>query len=121
MQIPHWEQSIEAMSPFVKNLFENIITLSCPKTSFISTSNYRRKRRRYWGMSIILSSIIEVSMNKIELILYFTVTSCNNTIYSKYRIGNKNALSKLPITVFQINSINLVESEEFRETSNAWK
>ena len=67
MQIPHWEQSIEAMSPFVKNLFENIITLSCPKTSFISTSNYRRKRRLHGRMSIILSSIIEVSMNKIKL------------------------------------------------------
>ena len=35
----------------------------------------------------------------------------------KDRTGNKNFHSKLPIIVFQINSINLIESEEFRETS----
>ena len=35
----------------------------------------------------------------------FTVTSNNNTMYSKNRIGNRNILSKLPIIVFQINSI----------------
>ena len=34
---------------------------------------------------------------------------------SKNRIGNRNVLSKLPIIVFQINSISLIESEEFRE------
>ena len=32
-------------------------------------------------------------------------------------IGNRNFDSTLPITVFQINSINLIESEEFKETS----
>ena len=35
--------------------------------------------------------------------------------------GNRNAVSKLPIIVFQINSINLIESEEFRETSNVFE
>ena len=47
----------------------------------------------------------------------FTVAGNNNTIYSKNRIGNRNVDSKLPIIVFQINSISLIESEEFRETS----
>ena len=47
----------------------------------------------------------------------FTITGNNNTMYSKNRIGNKNVHSKLPIIVFQINSISLIESEEFRETS----
>ena len=46
-----------------------------------------------------------------------TVTcSNNNTMYSKNRIGNRNVHSKLPIIVFQINLISLIESEEFRET-----
>ena len=45
-----------------------------------------------------------------------TVTCNNNTVYSKNRIGNRNVHSKLPITVFQLNSISLIESEEFRET-----
>ena len=50
----------------------------------------------------------------------FTVTGNNNTMYSKNRIGNRNVHSKLPIVVvvIQINSISLIESEEFRETSN---
>ena len=48
----------------------------------------------------------------------FTVTGNNNTMYSKNRIGNRNVHSKLPIVVFQINSISSIESEEFRETSN---
>ena len=48
----------------------------------------------------------------------FTVTSSNNTMYSKNRNGNRIVRSKLPIIVFQINSISLIESEEFRETSN---
>ena len=38
-------------------------------------------------------------------------------MYSKNRIGNRNALSKLPIIVFQTNLISLIESAEFRETS----
>ena len=46
----------------------------------------------------------------------FTVTGNNNTMYSKIRIGDRNAHSKLPIIVFQMNSISLIESEEFRET-----
>ena len=37
---------------------------------------------------------------------------------SEDRIGNRNVLSKLSIIVFQINSISLIESEEFRETLN---
>ena len=45
----------------------------------------------------------------------FTVTGNNNTIYSKDRIGNKNFQSKLLIIVFQIDSISLIESEEFTE------
>ena len=48
----------------------------------------------------------------------FTVTGKNNTMYSKNRIGNTNFHSKLPIFVFQINSITLIESDKFRETSN---
>ena len=38
-------------------------------------------------------------------------------MYSKNRIGNRNVLCKLPIIVFQIKSISLIESEKFRETS----
>ena len=45
----------------------------------------------------------------------FTVTGKNNTMYSK--IGLVNLDSKLPIVIFQMNSISLIESEEFRETS----
>ena len=48
----------------------------------------------------------------------FTVTGNNNTIYSENRIGNRKFHSKLPIVVFQINSISLIGSEEFRETWN---
>ena len=48
----------------------------------------------------------------------FTVTGHNNTMHSKIRIGNRNYHFKLPIIVFQITSISLIESEEFRETSN---
>ena len=50
----------------------------------------------------------------------FTVTSNNNTMYSKNRIGNRNTLYKLPIIVFQTNLISLIESAEFRETSIVW-
>ena len=49
----------------------------------------------------------------------FTVTGNNNTMYSKNRIVT-NFYSKLPIIVFLINSISLIESEEFRETSITW-
>ena len=48
----------------------------------------------------------------------FTLTGNNNTMYSRNRIGNRNYHFKLPIIVFQINSINLIEPEEFRETAN---
>ena len=48
----------------------------------------------------------------------FTITGNKNTMHSKYRIGNWNVHSKLPIVVCQINSISSIESEEFRETSN---
>ena len=47
----------------------------------------------------------------------FTVTGNNNKMYSENMIGNRNFHSKLPIIVFQINSISFIESEEFRETS----
>ena len=47
-----------------------------------------------------------------------TVTGKNKTMYSKNRIGNTNFYSKLSIFVFQINSISLIESDEFRETLN---
>ena len=46
-----------------------------------------------------------------------TITDNNNTMYSKNRISNRNFHSKLPIIVFQINSISSIEPEEFRETS----
>ena len=36
-------------------------------------------------------------------------------MYSKNRIGNINCYAKLPIIVFHINLISLIESEEFRE------
>ena len=48
----------------------------------------------------------------------FTVTGNNNIMYSKSRTGNRKFYSKLSITVFQITSISLIESEEFRETSS---
>ena len=32
-------------------------------------------------------------------------------MYSKYMIGNTKLNSKLPIVIFQINSISLIESE----------
>ena len=48
---------------------------------------------------------------------FFTVTGNNYTMYSKNRIGNRKFYTKLPIIVFQVNSISLIESEEFRETS----
>ena len=51
-------------------------------------------------------------------IFFFTVIGNNNTMYSKNRIGNRKFHSKLPIIVFQINSISLIQSEGFRETSN---
>ena len=47
----------------------------------------------------------------------FAVTGINNSMYSNNRIGNRNVHSKLPIIAFRINSISLIESEEFRETS----
>ena len=50
----------------------------------------------------------------------FTVTGNNNTMYSKNRIGNRNVHCKLQNIVFQINSISLIESEEFREISNRY-
>ena len=42
---------------------------------------------------------------------FFTVTGINNIMYSKYRIGNTKLNTKLPIVIFQINSISLNESE----------
>ena len=47
----------------------------------------------------------------------FTFTGNNNTMYGKNRIGNRNSQSKLPIIVYQINSISFIESQEFRKTS----
>ena len=47
----------------------------------------------------------------------FTVTGNDNKMYSKNSIGNRNFHSKLALIVFQINSVGLIESEEFRETS----
>ena len=48
---------------------------------------------------------------------WFTVAVNINTMYCKNGIGNRNFHSKLPIIVFQINLINLIESKQFRETS----
>ena len=42
---------------------------------------------------------------------FFTATGINNTMYSKYRIGNTKLNSKLPIVIFQINPISFIESE----------
>ena len=48
---------------------------------------------------------------------FFTVTgNNNNTMYSKNSIDNRSFHSRLPIYVFQINSISLNEREEFRAT-----
>ena len=64
--------------------------------------------------------MFELTVPDLYSFLYnlFTVTGKNNTMYSKNRIGNTNFHSKLPIFVFEINSIGLIESDEFRETSN---
>ena len=43
----------------------------------------------------------------------FPVTGINNILYSNNTIGNRKFQSKLLITVFQINSISLIESENF--------
>ena len=40
------------------------------------------------------------------------------TLHSINMIGNTNNHFNLPIIVFQINSISLIESEKFRETSS---
>ena len=48
----------------------------------------------------------------------FTVTGNNYVVHNKIRIGNRKSHSKLPIIAFQITSISLIESEEFREISN---
>ena len=55
----------------------------------------------------------------VSLIFYllFTVTSNNNTMNIKNRIGNRNYHFKLLIIVFQITLNSILESEEFRETS----
>ena len=42
-------------------------------------------------------------------------------MYRKNRINNRNFHFKLPIIVFQINSICLNASEEFRATLNKMK
>ena len=47
----------------------------------------------------------------------FNVTGHNNTMYSKDKIGNGIFGSKLLTNLFQINSISLIQSEEFWETS----
>ena len=47
----------------------------------------------------------------------FIVTGNDDKMYSKNSIGNRNFHSKLALIVFQINSVGLIESEEFRETS----
>ena len=39
-------------------------------------------------------------------------------MFSENRIGNRNVHYKPPIVVFQINSISLIESEEFRAVEN---
>ena len=44
----------------------------------------------------------------------FTVTTDNNVMCSKRRIGNRNHC------FFQINSLSLIESEEFIATSILW-
>ena len=49
----------------------------------------------------------------------FIVAGDINITHSRNRIGNRNFnQKKLPIIVFQINSISLIESEKIRETSN---
>ena len=37
-------------------------------------------------------------------------------MYSKYKTGNRKFNFKLPVVIFQINSISSIESEKFRET-----
>ena len=39
-------------------------------------------------------------------------------MYNKNKIGNRNFHSKVPIETTQINSISLIEPEEFTETPN---
>ena len=47
----------------------------------------------------------------------FTVTGNNNTMYTKNRISNRTFHSKTTNHFFQMNSISLIELEEFREIS----
>ena len=49
----------------------------------------------------------------------FTVTGNNNIrMFSENRIGNRTVHYKPPIVVFQIKSISLIGSEEFRAVEN---
>ena len=57
-------------------------------------------------------------MTKILVIVKGFESAISYNVYcSKKRIGNRNLHSRLPIADYQINSISLIESEEFRETS----
>ena len=75
-------------------------------------------------MELVADNILLYIVNKDQRNLFtmcglinslFTVTGNNNTMHSENRIGNTNYNFKLPIIVFQINSISLIESKEFRE------
>ena len=48
----------------------------------------------------------------------FSITTNNYTMFKKNNIGNRKFHFQIPIIIFQINSIHLFESEEFRETWN---
>ena len=51
-------------------------------------------------------------MLSLQKFITITITiTGNNTMYSNYRIGTRKFNSKLPIVIFQIKSICLIESE----------
>ena len=48
-----------------------------------------------------------------SFLFFFTATGINNTVYNKFEIGYRKLNSKLPIVIFQINSISSIESENW--------
>ena len=89
--------------PFIKNKLSYDNRISCRQFLLYAVININV----IWFLCVV------------SLIIYLLLLAIIiQWIYCKNRIGNINSSSKLPTTVFQINSIGLIESEEFRETSN---
>ena len=64
-------------------------------------------------IELVVNKVVLCIVNKYQCNMFsmcsfffcFTVTGINNTIHSKYSIGNRKHNSKLPVVIFQINSI----------------